>query len=226
MNERGFSGRVREVLITGGTGYIGRSLVPRLLARNHRVRVLARQSSVARVPSAATPVVGDALDPDSIVGVLRPGDTIIHLVGTPHPSPAKAKQFRQVDLVSIRATVAAVKRIDIFHLIYVSVAQPAPIMRAYLAVRAAGEAMIRDAGLTATIVRPWYVIGPGHRWPSLLMPFYKIAELIPATRESAQRLGLVDLEQMVNTLVAAVEDPPAHGSVRVMDVPRIRRGGL
>lgn len=57
-------------------------------------------------------------------------------------------------LPSIRASVTAARRVGIAHLVYVSVAQPAPVMRAFIAVRAQGEAMIREAGLTATILRP------------------------------------------------------------------------
>ena len=170
----------------------------------------------------ATPIVGDALDAESVAGALRSGDTLVHLVGTPHPNPSKARQFEQIDLVSIRAAVTAAKRVGIAQLVYVSVAQPAPIMRAYLAVRAAGERMIKEAGLTATVLRPWYVLGPGHWWPMILVPFYKIAELFPATRESAQRLGLVTIDQMVRALVTAVENPPSRGQVQIVDVAGIR----
>lgn len=211
-----------DIFVTGGTGYIGAHLVPVLLARGHRVRVLARAESAGRVPAAATPVIGDALDGKSVESALRPGDTIIHLVGTPHPNPSKAAQFEKVDLVSIRATVAAAKSVGISQLAYVSVAQPAPVMRAFLWVRTLGEAMIREAGLTATIVRPWYVLGPGHWWPVLVKPLYKLAEIIPVTRDAAERLGLVTIEQMVNALVRAVENPPLAGQQRIVGVPEIK----
>ena len=212
-----------DILVTGGTGYIGAQLIPVLLARGHRVRVLARAASVARIAKGATGVIGDALDGKAVEAALRPGDTVIHLVGTPHPNPSKAEQFEKVDLVSIRATVAAAKSAGIAHLIYMSVAQPAPVMRAYLWVRTLGETMIREAGLTATFVRPWYVMGPGHRWPALLEPIYKLMEMIPATRATAERLGLVTIEQMINALVSAVENPPTPGQWRIVSVPQIKR---
>jgi len=212
-----------DILITGGTGYIGAHLVPVLLARGHRVRVLARPESARRVPAGATPVIGDALDGKSIESALQPADTIIHLVGTPQPNPSKAEQFEKVDLISIRATVAAAKNAGIAHLVYVSVAQPAPVMRAFLWVRTLGESMIREAGLTATIVRPWYVLGPGHWWPVLVKPLYKLAEIIPVTRDTAERLGLVTIEQMINALVRAVENPPWSGRQRIVGVPEIKR---
>lgn len=85
---------------------MGSGLIATLLARGHRVRALARQNSLGRVPDGAIPVVGDALDVESVAAALRSGDTVVHLVGTPHPNPSKAKQFEQIDLVSIRASVA------------------------------------------------------------------------------------------------------------------------
>lgn len=213
-----------DVFITGGTGYVGRHLIPALLALGHRVRALARESSLARVPEGAEAVIGDALDADSVAAALRPDDTVVHLVGTPHPSPAKAKQFEEIDLASIRATVNAARRVGIGHLVYVSVAQPAPVMRAYHWVRGLGETMIKQASFTATILRPWYVLGPGHRWPMILLPLYKLAECFPSTRESAERLGLVTIGEMVNALARAVENPPARGMTRIVEVPGIRRG--
>ncbi|MEK6406844.1 MAG: hypothetical protein AABN34_07770 [Acidobacteriota bacterium] len=83
--------------------------------------------------------------------------------------------------------------------------------------------MIRESGLAATILRPWYVLGPGHRWPYALVPMYWLFERIPATRETARRLGLVTLEEMVAALVHSVESP-ADG-IRILDVPSIRRTG-
>ncbi len=120
-------------------------LIPLLLARGHRVRVVARESSAGHVPAGAVPVIGDALNEESVAGALQLDDTLIHLVGTPHPNPAKVREFQQVDLASIRATVIAAKRVGISHLVYVSIAQPAPVTRAYLAVRAMGEAIIKHS---------------------------------------------------------------------------------
>jgi len=146
----------------------------------------------------------------------------VHLVGTPHPNPSKAAEFEQIDLASIRAAVRAAESAGVAHIVYVSVAHPAPVMRAYIAVRKQGEALIAATGISATILRPWYVLGPGHYWPYLLVPLYALGRLLPATREQALRLGLVTRAQMVRALAAAVETPPAAG-MRIVDVPTIRQ---
>ena len=211
-----------RIFITGGTGYVGRRLVRALVELGHEVRVLTRPGSAGRVPPGAAAVIGDALDAASFQHEVRLGDTLVHLVGTPHPSPSKAPEFRRVDLPSILASVAAARHAGAAHVVYVSVAQPAPVMHAYIAVRAEGEAALAASGLTTTVLRPWYVLGPGHWWPLALVPLYGVARLVPSLRTGAERLGLVRLDQMVAALVRAVERPPAPGTFALVDVPAIR----
>ena len=135
----------------------------------------------------------------------------MHLVGTPHPSPKKAAEFRRVDVPSIVASVEAARRAHAAHLVYVSVAHPAPVMRAYIAARVEAEEAIRGSGMSATILRPWYVLGPGRRWPMLLGPIL---------RRVSPRLALVTVEQMIAALAGAVDDPP--NGIRILEVPEIR----
>ncbi|HEY2289615.1 MAG TPA: NAD(P)H-binding protein [Thermoanaerobaculia bacterium] len=215
---------IQRVFVTGGTGYLGGALLPALLARGHEVRALVRPGSEAKLPAGCGAARGDALDAASFADQVAPADTLIHLVGVSHPAPWKAEQFRTVDLASARASAAAARAAGVRHLVYLSVAQPAPAMRAYVAARAEAEALIAGAALSATFVRPWYVLGPGHRWPYALIPMYALFERLPATRDTARRLGLVTLRQMVDALVWAVESP-ADGA-RVMDVEAIRGRSL
>jgi len=210
-----------NVFITGGTGYMGQRLIPRLVARGHLVRALVRAGSENKLPAGCEPVVGNALEPSSYMNQIPPADTFVQLVGVAHPSPAKGAEFCRVDLPAGLGAVKASVSGGIQHLVYVSVAHPAPTMHAYIAARTECEAAIESAGLNATILRPWYVLGPGHWWPYLLIPKYKIAEIVPSTREGARRLGLVTLEQMLNALTFAVENP-VQGR-RILGVPEIRQ---
>jgi len=217
-------GASRRIFVAGGTGYIGRAAIPRLLRRGHLVRALARPGSEKRVPEGAETVVGNALDAGSFARAVASCDTLLHLVGVAHPSPAKARQFRGIDLASARASGEAGRRAGVSHFVFLSVAQPAPAMKAYVQARAQAEAFLKGLAFPATtFLRPWYVLGPGHRWPYLLLPGYGLAELLPWTRETARRLGLVTLSQMAAALVDAVENPPT--GVRIVAVPEIRRAG-
>ena len=148
---------------------MGRRLGAELLRRGHRVRALVRPGSESRAASGAEVVAADPLDTASYRDRVAGCDTFVDLVGVAHPSPAKAAQFRSIDLVSAKAAISAATSAGIRHFVYVSVAHPAPVMRAYIAARVEGEDAIRESGLPATILRPWYVLGSGpplaDSWP-------------------------------------------------------------
>ncbi len=212
-----------RIFLTGGTGYMGSRLIPILAARGYEVVALVRPGSESKLPAGCMAVVGDALDGASYRQHVSGCDTFIQLVGVAHPSPAKAKEFVAIDQRSGMEAIHAAQRAGVAHFIYVSVAHPAPAMHAYIAARMACEAELTASGLNATILRPWYVLGPGHRWPYALIPFYWLAERIPSTREGARRLGLVTLKQMLDALTVAVERPAS--GVKIVEVPAIRAGG-
>jgi len=212
-----------RVFITGGTGYIGLPLIALLLKGGHDVSALVRKGSEKKLPAGCRPVLGNALDSNSYAAQITPADTFIQLVGVSHPNPSKAAEFRNVDLVSGQNAINAALAAGVRHFIYVSVAQPAPVMKAYIQVRADCEKMISQSGMDATIFRPWYVLGPGHRWPYVLIPLYKLMELLPQTRDGATRLGLVTLGQMSKALLRAVESRTQ--GVRIVGVPEIRAAG-
>ena len=209
-----------QVFLSGGTGYVGRALIAKLIEHRLRVRVLTRAGSEHKVPAGAEIVPGNPLDPDTFASAVSAGDTFVQLTGVSHPAPWKEREFRAIDLVSLSASAAVAKSAGVSHFVYVSVAQPAPVMKAYIRVRQECEGILKTLGLTTTILRPWYILGPGHRWPAMLVPVYHLLEAIPATRDGARRLGLVTLDQMAKTLLWAVEHPPAEP--RILDVPAIR----
>jgi uncharacterized protein YbjT (DUF2867 family) len=214
----------RRVFVTGGSGYVGRRVIPELLSRGHCVRALVREASRGRLPADCEAVVGNALDPATFADRVAPADTFLQMVGVAHPSPAKAGQFRSVDLASAQASAAAASAAGVSHFVYISVARPAPVMKAYIAARAEGEAAIRGAGLNATFVRPWYVLGPGHRWPYLFLPGYWLFERLGPWQDTARRLQPVTLVQLVAFLVEAVEHPVS--GIRIVEAPEIRRAQL
>lgn len=215
---------MKDVVVAGGTGYVGRPLIEKLVADGFRVKSVARPQSVAKVPSGCAAITGDVLDARTYQDHVPAGATFVHLVGVSHPAPWKAEEFRTIDLVSVEQSIAAAKRAAAGHFVFVSVAHPAPVMKAYIEVRMQCEQIVRQSGLNATILRPWYILGPGHRWPYVLIPLYKALEAIPATREGAVRLGLVTRRQMVNALASAVASNAS--GVRIVEVAGIRKSSL
>jgi uncharacterized protein YbjT (DUF2867 family) len=214
------SSNPKSVFISGGTGYVGLALIPELLRRGHGVRALARPGSEKKLPQGCEVVGGNALDGTSFAGRVSPSDTFVHLVGVPHPAPWKGPQFRAIDYTSARASIDAARSAGVAHFVYVSVAHPAPVMKAYWGIRAECESLLAQARLDATVLRPWYVLGPGHRWAYGLLPFYALLERIPRTAPTALRTGLIRLNQMVASLVHAIEHPSS--GFRIIEVPEMR----
>jgi uncharacterized protein YbjT (DUF2867 family) len=209
-----------KIFITGGTGYIGKRLIGRLLMKGYEVYALVRKGAEKKLPPRCHIIFGNALEASSFSEAI-PGDCqFIHLVGVAHPSPSKRQQFIDIDLASVHASVKAVNGKNIRQFIYMSVA-PSKIMQDYSDVRMQGEKLIRENIPDSTFIRPFYVLGPGHYWPLVLTPLFFLLSLSPGGKEKAQRLGLVWIGQIINTLTDAIENP-ALGN-RIIEVSGIRK---
>lgn len=207
------------MFVSGGTGFLGSRLIARLLERGHTVSALARAGSEDRLPKGTGVVIGDPLRHETFDSYVPPAHTFVHLVGISKPAPWKGAEFRAIDQVSLEQSLIAAKSFGIKHFVYVSVAHPAPVMQAYIDVRMECERQIQKAGIEASILRPWYILGPGRNWPQILKPLYWLFGQI--NPEGAKRLGLVTLDQMLGALVWAIE----HPAPRILDVPAIRKMG-
>lgn len=210
------------VFITGGTGYIGSRLIKKLLLEKYKVTVFVRKGSEKKVPKGAQIIVGNPFDAKMLAEYIPAGATFIQLLGVSHPSPKKARLFKEIDLKSVKASADAAHRAGVSHFIYMSVAMaPSNIMKAYQAVRMQGEAYCLGKNLRCTFIRPWYVLGPGHWWPVLLLPFYGLSEIVPGWRRKARTRALVTINQILKTLLKAVDQKPErHTAFEIRDIRR------
>lgn len=213
---------METIFLTGGTGYMGKRLIKRLLQKGHPVIALARKGSEHKLPPGAKAIVADPFNAASFQSFIPKGSVFVQLLGVPHPSPRKKELFYKIDLPSVKASADAAAAAGVMHFVYVSVAMAeSRIMKDFQEARKEGEAYIRSKGLPCTFIRPWYVLGPGHWWPVLLLPIYAIARLVPSWRLKANAFGLVTIGQMVNTLVNAVEAAPK--TLRLIEIAQIRK---
>src|SRR5262249_27393531 len=106
------------VFLTGASGFMGRRLAAELLLRGHTVRGMVRRGSESQAAPGCEVVVADPLDAASYRDRVCGCDTFVHLVGVSHPSPAKAAQFRSIDLASAKAAVSAAAAAGVRHFVY------------------------------------------------------------------------------------------------------------
>lgn len=184
--------------------------------------VLVRKGSEKKLPKGAEAIIADPFSSESFATSIPRGCIFVQLLGVSHPGPKKKDLFRTIDLASTKASASAAALSGAAHFIYISVAQTQTrIMKDYQECRAEAESFIKATGMSATFIRPWYVVGPGHYWPLFFLPLFKVLEWIPATAQKAKALRLVSIHQMLRTLVFAIEHP-AHG-IRILEIAAIRK---
>jgi uncharacterized protein YbjT (DUF2867 family) len=213
---------MKEVFITGGTGYLGSRLIPILVKRGYSVTALVRKGSENKLPAGCKAVIADPFAAADFAKHVPSGCTYVQLLGVHHPGPKKKDLFVTIDLASAKASAEAAVTAGVSQFIYLSVAMtPTRIMQDYQQCRAKAEGLLRESGLPCTFIRPWYIIGPGHYWPLFFSPLFKVLEWIPSTSAKAKALRLVYLDQMLRTLVFAIETPLEL--LRTIEIQQIRK---
>src|SRR5215510_3758461 len=112
---------MKTVFVTGSTGYIGTRLIKTLLKKNHHVIALTRHGSERKAPDGSSVVIGDPFDAETFQHYIPEDAVFVQLLGVSHPSPSKAKQFKDIDLRSVKASADAAAVSGVSHFIYVSV---------------------------------------------------------------------------------------------------------
>ncbi|MFI8459204.1 SDR family oxidoreductase [Kitasatospora sp. NPDC085464] len=133
------------VLVTGGTGTLGRQVVPLLCAAGRPVRVLSRRQRAAAdgVTYARGDLLGDPAEAavrldEALAGV----DTVLHLAGGP-----------KGDDTATALLVAAARRAGVRHLVYISVIGADRIPLGYFRAKLAAEEAVAGSGLPYTVLR-------------------------------------------------------------------------
>ncbi|MCC6864875.1 MAG: NAD(P)H-binding protein [Ignavibacteria bacterium] len=198
----------KNIFITGGTGYIGSRVIPLLIQKGFKIKGLIRKGSEKKLPKGVEPVLGNALNSKTFISYVNGCDIFIHLIGVSHPGPGKEKEFNEIDKVSVEEAVKAVLETGVKLFIYLSVAEPAPFMKEFINIRKYGEKIISDTGINAVFIKPWYVLGPGHYWPYIILPIYWLFFIIPPFKDAAKRLYPVKLKNVLNAIVHSAENPP------------------
>ena len=179
----------QNILVLGGTGFVGQSLVERLAAQGRKICVPTRRRSNGRellVLPTVEVVEADIHDAAVLRGLLAGRDAVINLVGILHdpgrPTAASGGRygaaFAAAHVELPRALAAACQALGVRRLLHVSAlgADPAG-PSAYLRSKGDGERAIRAAaGLSSTVFRPSVVFGSGDHFLNL---FAGLAALLP-----------------------------------------------
>jgi len=168
----------QHVVVLGGTGFVGRHVVPRLSADGHRVTVFARRRADARhlilLPTVQV-VESDALDTAALLSRTRDATVVVNLVGILNERGRDT--FARVHVDAARAVVDACERNGVARLLHMSAinADPAGPSK-YLRSKGEAEAIVAGSKLDWTIFRPSVIFG---REDAFLNLFAHLQKLLP-----------------------------------------------
>jgi NADH dehydrogenase len=174
----------RNVLVLGGTGFVGRQVVTKLVADGHRVLLPTRRRDRARdvqLLPTVTIVEADIHDRDRLAGLVARVDCVVNLVGILHEQGGQT--FDRVHVELPRSVIAACERSGVRRLVHMSAlgADPDGPSR-YQRSKGEAEALVRGSRLDWTVFRPSVIFGRGD---SFLAMFAKLVGLLPVVALAA-----------------------------------------
>ncbi|NBB91070.1 MAG: NAD(P)H-binding protein [Spirochaetes bacterium] len=160
-----------RIVLVGGTGYLGSALATELAARGAVVVVAARGvASRAGASTGSPPAAGlsfhrvDITDPASLSGLIRPGDTVVHLVGLSpvHRPPGGRRSYRLVHVEGTRNLLRTAEQAEAQRFVYLSaLGVTRNAGAAYAETKAQAEALVEASRLESTIVLPSILFSSG-----------------------------------------------------------------
>ncbi|NKE34361.1 complex I NDUFA9 subunit family protein [Natronococcus sp. JC468] len=152
-----------NVLVAGGTGFIGTHLCTELHERGHDVTALSRSPDDADLPPGIDQAMGDASAYDSIVEEVDGHDAVVNLVSlSPLYEPPEGTSHREVHLRGTENLVRACEERGVDRFLQMSALGADPDgATEYIRAKGEAETVVRESDLEWTIVRPSVVFGEG-----------------------------------------------------------------
>jgi NADH dehydrogenase len=208
-----------RIVVAGGTGFIGREVVRRLLADGRdQVAVTTRDPAgddpwagrVERVQAFA----GDAL---SLGKAFTRADVVVNCIQFPnHPveDPGKGRTYMEVDGRGTSVAAAAAKRVGVRRFVYMSGAgagqhRPQPWFRA----KDMAEQAIRDSGLEYGVVRPSWIYGPGDHSMNRFVAFCRKLPVVPVIGNGKTPVYPMHVDDVARCVVELVRREDAKDKV-------------
>jgi uncharacterized protein YbjT (DUF2867 family) len=197
-------GRPRIATVFGGSGFIGRRLVPRLAAQGYIVRVAVTDPAGARFLTTQgalgqiVPLAANVTDPAAVAAAVAGADLVVNLVGILHGDFAAIQQQGAAHVAQAAAAAGA-------RLVHVSALGADPASpAAYGRSKAAGEAAVQAAHPRAVILRPSIVFGPGDAFFNRFAAMARNLPVLPVVAGET-KFQPVYVEDVVAAILAGAE---------------------
>ena len=214
-----------RVVVLGGSGFVGRSLCARMVARGQgaagRITVPTRRAVNARtvqyLPNVE-PVQCNVHDDAQLDAVLAGQDAVVNLVAILH---GNAAAFERVHVQLPQRLAAACARAGVQRLVHVSaLGIDADAPSRYLRSKAGGEAAVRSGGVPWTVLRPSLIYGAADRTLNLFAQMQAVLPVVPLAAADA-RFQPVWVEDVAEAIVRCLHAPAMAGAVIECAGPKV-----
>ena len=202
-----------NILVLGGTGYVGRAVCERLAERSSAGRIvvptrrLAHGDRVRALPTVEL-VQADVHDPAQLAKLVARADAVVHLVAILHGSAAA---FQQVHVELPRKLAAACTAVGVRRLVHVSALGVGPGAPSnYLRSKTEGEAVLQAAGLELSVLRPSVIFGTEDSFLNTFAQLQAVAPVMPLAGGGA-RFQPVWVEDVASAIVRCLDDRGSIG---------------
>jgi NADH dehydrogenase len=212
-----------NVLVVGGSGFVGTTLSAELVERGHDVTVLSRSPDDGDLPSGVETYAGDVTDYDDIEGAFEGQDAVVYLVAlSPLFKPKGGDEMHfEIHLGGAENVVAAAEEHGVDRLVHMSALGADPEgTTAYIRSKGEAEAVVRDSDLDWVIFRPSIVFGEGGEFVSFTLKLSPpgIAPLPGGGKTRFQPIHVADIAPM---LADAIEDDAHVGETYEIGGPEV-----
>jgi uncharacterized protein YbjT (DUF2867 family) len=202
MNRRA----IVKIVVTGGTGVIGRATITELLRRGHSVRLVSRGAAedAASWDGGVEAFPADVADASALAGAADGCDAVIHVVGIVEETPPDVT-FDAVNVQGTRNVVAETSRAGVRRLVFVSSLGAGRGESGYHRSKREAEAVTQEFGGDWVIVRTGAVMGPGDETVSVLLRMMRTLPAVPMIDDGQQPFQPVWHEDVAWALAECVE---------------------
>ena len=218
----------KNILLIGGSGFLGSHVARRLAERGCKVTVPTRRRERAKhliVLPTVDVVETDVHDDNQLTGLVAGRDAVINLVGILHSRHGLpyGPDFARAHVELPKKIAAACRAAGVRRLLHVSALNAdsrGPSQ--YLRSKGDGEAALRAAGdaLDLTLFRPSVIFGPGDSFLNLFAVLQRLTPVMPLGRADA-RFQPVYVEDVAQTLVDSLDRPESFGQAYCCCGPRV-----
>jgi uncharacterized protein YbjT (DUF2867 family) len=169
---------MKNILVLGGTGFVGSHLCERFKGLQYRATVPTRNKAAASNASSFVDIVhADVHDEATLARLVAGHEAVVNLVAILHGS---SFEFQRVHVELVRKIARACTQSGVLRVVHVSAlgaAGDAPSM--YQRSKAAGEAVLHDSGVHWTVLRPSVMFGEGDQFLALFARLQSILPVMP-----------------------------------------------